>query len=162
MIFIVITGMIYALVLSIYLMAIMKLNPRLLLQDYPEKVKKIVKPKSKSEKKQSIIVGIPFLLLMFLGPLVINVVNYNLHGTLNFWQIYGLTFLILMIFNIVDLIVLDLLIFSWITPNFIRIKGADEKELYEGNKMHFKGFGIGSIFALVSSFAIAGIVTLIV
>ena len=57
-------GVLLSLLASIYLMAVLRFNPRLFLQDYPEDIQRHVPPKTAQEKRQSVIVGIPFLLLL--------------------------------------------------------------------------------------------------
>ena len=53
-------GAILSVIASVFLVAVLRFNPRLFLQDYPEDIRKQVSPKTEKEKRQSLIVGIPF------------------------------------------------------------------------------------------------------
>ena len=44
-------------------------NPRLMLQDYPPAIKETVPPKTEAEKRQSIWLGLPFILILFVFPI---------------------------------------------------------------------------------------------
>ncbi|UCF59654.1 MAG: hypothetical protein JSV37_07745, partial [Anaerolineaceae bacterium] len=66
----IIDGGIFSAIASFYLFVILKINPRLFLQDYPEDIQGAVPQKSHEEKRQSILFGMPFLLLLFVGLLI--------------------------------------------------------------------------------------------
>ncbi len=51
----------YALLASIYLLLMLRLNPRLFLQDYPAVIQERVPPKTAQEKRLALLIGLPFL-----------------------------------------------------------------------------------------------------
>jgi hypothetical protein len=53
----------YVVLATIFLLLLVLYNPRLLLQDYPPAIQEIVPPKTDAEKRQSIWLGMPFLLV---------------------------------------------------------------------------------------------------
>jgi len=63
-------GAILSVMASLVLVAALRFNPRLFLQDYPEDIQKQVPPKTDKEKRQSLVVGIPFLILVVAVPFI--------------------------------------------------------------------------------------------
>ena len=55
------------LVFGIYLL---RINPRMWLQDYPQDIQDRVPPKTEREKRQALIVGIPFLVVLAAVPFI--------------------------------------------------------------------------------------------
>lgn len=150
-------GIVGSFLVSGILMGSIKYNPRLWLQDYPKEIQQKVTPKTKKEKLQSNIVGVIFLLTLFIIPLISN---YNIkqdQGFISFQKAFLNALGIEMIFNIVDWIILDWLIFCTITPRFIVIPGTEGMKGYKDYGMHFKGFVIGTGFSVVVSLLIASI-----
>lgn len=67
-------GALLSILSSILLIVVLWINPRLFLQDYPDEIQAVVLPKSDLEKRQSLIAGIPFLLLLFAVPFISTLV----------------------------------------------------------------------------------------
>ncbi|MCJ7715131.1 MAG: hypothetical protein MUO54_01245 [Anaerolineales bacterium] len=61
-------GIVLSVLASITILAILRFNPRLFLQDYPAKIQNQVPPKTDKEKSHSLLVGIPFLIILFVIP----------------------------------------------------------------------------------------------
>jgi hypothetical protein len=122
-------GAILSILASFLLVGTLRFNPRLFLQDYPQSIQNLVPAKTPKEKRQSLIVGIPFLLLL--------------------------------VFNIVDLIVLDWLVFCTWTPSFLIIPGSEGSEAYKDYFYHFKASIIGTILSVVGGLLIAGSLSLL-
>ncbi|SCC37367.1 Uncharacterized protein BC05F1_03095 [Bacillus wiedmannii] len=66
-----------------------------------------------------------------------------------------------MIFNLVDLFIIDWLIFCWITPEFVVIPSTEGMKGYKNYKFHLRGAIIGTKFFAIVSLFLAGIVTTI-
>jgi len=64
-------------------------------------------------------------------------------------------------FNIVDLFIIDWLVFCTITPNFIVIPGSEGNPAYKDYRFHFIGFLKGCIFSTLGSLLYAGLLELI-
>jgi hypothetical protein len=69
-----------------------------------------------------------------------------------------LTFVMLMVFNLVDLLVLDWLIFVTIRPRIIVLPGTEGMEGYRDYGFHFRAFLKGVVESLVASLLVAGFV----
>ena len=156
---IVLDGAILSGIASIYLIAVLGFNPRLFLQDYPDEIQVMVPPKTDLEKRQSLIVGIPFLLLLFVVPFISTLVLKRQSGEMIsflflFLNAFGVTF----IFNLVDLLLLDWLLFCFITPNFLIIPGTEGMNEYKDYGYHFRAFLMGTVLSIAAGLVIAGLV----
>ena len=155
-------GAILSVTASTLLVAALRFNPRLFLQDYPEDIQDQVPPKTDQEKKQSLLVGIPFLILLAVLPLISTLaLKRQGGGEVSFLQLFLNAFGVAFIFNLVDLLLLDWLIFCFITPQFVVIPGTEGMAGYKDYFFHFKGFIIGTGLSIVAGLVIAGIVLLL-
>ncbi len=153
-------GAILSVLASILLMAILRFNPRLFLQDYPEEIQNQVPPKTENEKRQSLIVGIPFLIVVVAVPFISTLILKRQSGEeVSFLHLFLNAFGIVFIFNLVDLLLLDWLIFCTITPEFLVIPGTEGSEAYKDYGYHFRASITGTILSVVAGLVIAGIVT---
>ncbi|MBN1163730.1 MAG: nitroreductase [Candidatus Krumholzibacteriota bacterium] len=155
-------GAILSLAASICLIAILRFNPRLFLQDYPKDVRDQVSPKTDKEKRQSLLVGIPFLVLLVAVPFISTLSLKRGFGDEAvflqlFWNAFGVGF----IFNLFDLLVLDWLMFCYITPGFLIIPGTRGMKGYKDYGYHFRAFIIGTVLSLMAGLVIAGVVMLL-
>jgi hypothetical protein len=156
---ILIDGAIYSLIASIFLLGTMRINPRLFLHDYPKDVQNKVPSKTTSEKQLSIFFGIGFLIILIFGPFLSTLTLKNANNeTLSFWVLLINSFGVAFIFNVVDWLILDWLLFCTIQPKFMIIPGSEGMPGYRNYWMHFRGFLIGSLISLVGGFIITTIV----
>jgi hypothetical protein len=148
-----------SLVLSTLILAMIRANPRLMLQDYPKDIQAVVPPKTTTEQHQTRFLGMVLLLLVFVFSLAAALSAKAAHnGFLGiFFSAFGAPFL----FNVVDWLILDWLIFCTLTPAFAVIPGTEGMAGYKNYAMHFRGFLIGTVFSAAAGLVIAGIVTLI-
>ncbi|HFK1681011.1 TPA: nitroreductase [Bacillus tropicus] len=154
-------GIIMSIVLSVMILGSLYYNPRLSLTDYPKDIQKVVFPKSIYEKKQTIYFNIAYNAILFGTPFVSTYILHK-HEKLLYIDAYYLhTFGILMIFNVVDLFILDWLIFCWITPRFVVIPTTEGMKGYKDYKFHLRGAIVGTKFLAIVSLFLAGIVTTI-
>ena len=90
---------------SIYLMGVGLYNPRLFLQDYPKAIQNQVPPKTGREKRQSLIVGIPFLVLLAAVPIISTLTLKRQGGEEpTFLHLFLNAFGVVFTFNLVDLL----------------------------------------------------------
>lgn len=149
-------ALIYIALATFTLTGIVLYNPRLMLQDYPAAIKAIVPPKSETERRQTILFGMPFLLSLLILPFIFV---YNSQQT-SFLGLFLYAFGIVWAFNIWDWLVLDWLIFCTITPKFFVIPGSEGHPAYKDYAFHFRGFLIGTIFSLVMGLIVAAVIYL--
>ena len=159
-------GIFYGLILSVLftlvLLGAVKVNPEIMLNDYPPDVKKFYgaerNPKTRGERR---IFSLLFLAALF-GVLCYSMVNLGQSAALNFQTLFVLVFVEVFTFNLWDLLVIDWLIFNTLQPKFIFLPGTESLAGYKDYYFHFKGFLIGIIFSLVSALVLAGIALIIV
>ena len=149
----------YVALATIFLLFVMLHNPRLMLQDYPPDIQEIVPPKTDAEKRQSIWLGIPFLLVLVVFPIYATFAfQSRAGGEAGFLSLWLYAFWIPFAFNLWDWLVLDWLVFCTITPKGFVIPGSEGHPAYKDYSFHFRGFLIGTAFSAVMGLIAAGIV----
>ncbi|NOQ39249.1 MAG: nitroreductase [Anaerolineales bacterium] len=152
-------GALLSILAAISIIGILRFNPRLFLQDYPDEIQVAVSPKTDLEKRQSLITGIPFLLILVAVPLISTLVLKRESGeTISFFPLFLNAFGVAFIFNLVDLLVLDWLLFCFITPRFLVIPGTEGMGAYKDYGFHFRAFLIGTALSIAGGLVIAGLV----
>lgn len=155
-------GIILAIITSIIILISMRLNPRIWLHDYPEDVQAKAPPKTPQEKRLSMLIGIPFMLVMLLVTFISTLsLKSQSPEPLSFWALFAHAFGVVWIFNLVDWLILDWLIFCTITPGFVVIPGTEGMAGYKDYFMHFRGFLIGTVYSAIAGLIVAGIVALL-
>ena len=154
-------GGILSLLSSLFLIAVLYYNPRLFLQDYPDEVQASVPPKTAKERRQSLLTGVPFLLLFVIVPFFSTLALKNQAGGATFVELFLNAFGIVFSFNVVDWLLLDWLMFCTLTPGFVVIPGSEGMDSYKDYAFHFRGFLIGTLLSLVAGLVIAAIVALL-
>ena len=152
-------GIPLSLVLSALLLAMIRANPRLMLQDYPKDIPAAVPPKTLTEQRQTRYWGAVLLLLALAFPVAAALsTKATRHGFLGiFLSASGVPFL----FNVVDWLILDWLIFCTFTPPFAVLPGTEGMAGYKNYAMHFRGFLIGTVFSATVGALIAVMVTFV-
>ncbi|PFC13807.1 nitroreductase [Bacillus cereus] len=153
-------GVIMSIVLSVMILGSLYYNPRLSLTEYPKEIQRVVFPKSIYEKKQTIYFNIAYNAILFGTPVVSTYILHK-HEKLLYIDAYLHTFGILMIFNLVDLFIIDWLVFCWITPKFVVIPSTEGMKGYKDYKFHLRGAIVGTKFLAIVSLFLAGIATTI-
>jgi hypothetical protein len=158
----IVDGLILSALASAFILITLRLNPRIWLQDYPEYVQAQVPPKTEREKRRSLLMGIPFLLLLAAVPLISTLMLEASHPqTATFFALAANAFGVAFVFNVVDWLILDWLVFCTITPEFIVIPGSEVADYHADYGYHFRGFLIGTVFSAVAGLVIGGVVWLI-
>jgi hypothetical protein len=157
-------GAILSLVASAFLIITLRINPRLWLQDYPQDIQDQVPPKTEQELRLSLILGIPFLLVLFGAPLISTLgLKRQYAGDVAFLALTLHAFGVGFIFNVVDWLLIDWLLFCVITPEFLIIPGTEGAGGYTTKNYghHVRGFVIGTGVSLAGGLVIAAIVSLL-
>ncbi|WP_369899579.1 nitroreductase [Bacillus manliponensis] len=143
---------------SVLILAILYYNPRLLLNDYPKEIQDAVPPKTVKEKYQSNISSLFVILILLFIPFLFTL-RYD--NETSFWAISLYFFIVFMIVNLVDLFLLDWIIFCKITPKFIVIPGTEGMGIYKDFIFHLKASLKGSIICAIFSLLLAGLRVLV-
>lgn len=149
---IMIYGIALSVVLSTIILGTLHCNPQLLLQSYPTNIQKVAAEKTRSERMQTKLLGIFFLFFLIGIPVVSTLLmKYSNSGEISFLDAFLNMFGIMTMFNLVDLLIIDWLLFCTITPKFLIIKGTEGMIDYKRYSFHFRGFVVGVCLSLVSS-----------
>jgi hypothetical protein len=157
-------GTLLALIGSFYILALMRYNPRLFLNpgDFPKDILDAAPPKTEQEKRQALILGIPFFVGLLGGPLVSALaLQREAAGTVPLVNLFLHTFGVLMIPNLVDLVVLDWLLFCTITPRFMVVPGTMGFAGYKDYRFHLRAHARGTALMAVLSVIVAAVVFLL-
>jgi len=135
------------------------LHPRLYRHDMPEAIKAQTPPLTNKEK--AIAWGLLAVLLIFgIGFLVLSALGFDARyaGRPGFWPLFWHLFWQVFTANLVDLVILDWLLFATINPKWMSMPGTHGHPAYREYKSHFIGFLIGTLLAVGVSAVIALIV----
>ncbi len=155
-------GALLSILASISIISILRFNPRLFLQDYPDEIQAVVPPKTDQEKRQSLITGIPFLLILLAVPFISTLILKRQSGEIiPFFTLFLNAFGVAFFFNLVDLLLLDWLLFCVITPSFLVIPGTERMQEYKDYGFHFRAFLIGTGLSIAGGLVIAGLVVIL-
>lgn len=159
-------GLLYGIVLSLFMtvaiLGSLYANAEIWLDDYPPDVRAKFGPMSAKTKRQRTLFGIPVFLISF-GLIVGSIVQLKAvnGGSLNFGVVFLSTWLMLMSFNLVDLLIIDWLILMWLRPPFAILPGTEGMAGYQDYGLPLRGFIKGSVGILIASLLIAGVAMLV-
>jgi len=155
-------GAILSVAATLYMLITLRIEARIWLGDYPQRIQDAVPPKDEREKRLSLILGIPFLLLLLAGPLISTLLlKRRSEGAISYLALLANAFGVSLVFDLVDWLVLDWLVFCAIAPRFIVLPGTEGMAGYKDYGFHFRGFLVGCVVSAVAGAIIAGIVRVV-
>jgi hypothetical protein len=156
-------GGILSLLLGAVILGSMSYNAELWLNDYPPDVRAKYGPPSPRTKQQRKWVSIPFLIIL-VGTLAAAALTLETAtGTPpTFLTLFLTIFLVFTVFNLFDLLVIDLLVGMAIRPNFSVLPGTEGMAGYHNVGYHVVAFLKGTAGGLVFALVLAGIFLLVV
>ena len=106
--------------------------------------------------------GLPFLLTLLVGPPVSTVLlKLNMSPSPTFAQLFLHAFGLMFFFNLVDLLILDWLIFCAINPRWIVVPGTENAPEYKDYGYHLIAAAKGAVFSVLFGLVVARLVTLV-
>jgi heme/copper-type cytochrome/quinol oxidase subunit 3 len=159
-------GTLYGAILSVFMVLAFVgaayLNPEIWLPDYPPDIRERFGPMSERAKRQRRLIGIPVFLLLT-GVLVLSSVRLAQIGSESlFFSVFFGTFVVLLVFSAVDLLILDWLVFVTLRPRIVVLPGTEGAEGYGDYGFHFRAFLRGLAGSLIGSLVVAGMATAII
>ncbi len=153
----IIEGLIWSALWMIYVYILVKMFPWEMLHDYPEDIQNAstLPEPSITQKKNAKLFSIIGSLLIFGSLITFGLVQFS-GETVSFLTVLLFIFIIAMMWNIVDLLVMDWLIICRITPEWVIIRGTAGCKGYHDYMYHLKGFLIGCIYTAILSIVISG------
>jgi len=147
---------------SLLIMSAVYVNPRFARKDLPRDIQDATPPLTRREKLQAMGFAIPYFALCIGIPLVSALtLQSRSNGDVPFLALFIHIFGVIFVFNLVDLFILDWLIYCRITPSFIVIPGTEGFAGYKDFGHQFRAHIRGTILMLVLSLLLAGIVVLL-
>ena len=157
---ILIDGLILTAIVAPLLVLALYINPRMALSDYPPDVKAVVAPRTRQELRQALLLGLPVISAVLAVPLYSTwLVKQQNEGLVTYWMAFITILGIWLIPFLFDLIVLDILMFSWWTLKFIVIPGTEGMSGYKDYSLHLKAHAKGTVMLIVCSALLAVIPT---
>ena len=154
-------GLISGAIFTGYIFLLMiTLSPRIWgYQDYPDSVKKKVPPQTKRERTIAGIVGVPFIVFAIGFPIYsVVALKTQLGSHISFIEAFIHLLVLVMSANLGDLVILDWLIISKITPSFVVIPGSEVKD-YKDFSHHYKGHIRATLIMILLCGIMAGIIS---
>lgn len=152
-------GVILSAILFTLMLVVVRINPEIMLKDYPPDVQAEYGPMSERSKRQRIPVTILFFAIM------LGVIAWSFQGVaatraagISFAAAFVHLFVMFTVFNLLDWLVLDWLIVVKIRPGFMILPGTEGLAGYDDYGFHFRGFLIGIVISLLVSLLLAVIV----
>jgi hypothetical protein len=144
-----------------YLLVLLRFNPRIFLRHYPREIREIVPPKSDKERRISILLGVPFILMLLVAPFTSALLwRTASQRRASFWELFAHAFGVFFLFNLADLLILDWLIVCRFKPRWVVLPGAEHFLIARPYLHHFKGFLIGTVGSVVVGLAIAALLNI--
>jgi len=150
-------GVILSAVLFTLTLGVTRINPEIMLNDYPPDIKAKYGPMSERSKRQRLPVAL-VLIVVLVGIVVWSFQGLSPAGELGFVTAFIHLFVMFFVFNLLDWLVLDWLIVVAIRPSFIILPGTEGLAGYADYGFHFRGFLIGMVIIFLTSLIVAGIV----
>lgn len=149
-------GLILSAVLSVMIIGSLYVNPEMWAHDAPPDIKARIGPISERAKRQRTLFAIPFFGVL-VAILVVALVQLRMFagGNLTFLPTFVMLYTMLMIFNLVDLLVIDWLIVETIRPKAFELPRLGDLAEVRHYGFHLRGFLIGSVGMLALSLFIA-------
>lgn len=141
-------GALLALTASAIIMGALRLNPRLFLKHFPRAVKESQPPLSTAEKRTGLVVGVALIVLMFGVPVWSARVAALAHGYEQL-EIFVHAFLVAMIFNVTDWLLLDELWIGRGRPEWALPRGVNIADVPFDHAQHARGFAVGAVFCAI-------------
>lgn len=155
-------GAILSAAASALVLLVMRINPRIWLQDYPADIQDMVPPKTEVERRQSLALGILFLVVLGVIPYASTLaIERHYQGQISLGALMLHAFGVAFIFNVFDWLVLDWLLFCTVTPPLVVIPGSEGAPGYKDYAFHFRGFLVGTVVSAVAGLLIGVLVWLI-
>ena len=145
-------GLFFGAILSLLLVALMlgslAVAPDIWVNDYPPDIREKYGPKSARAKRFTPYFSLLFFAIM-IGVLAFSLVRLRIvtEDPLNLFSAFLTAFIVLFTFNLVDLLIIDWLIFVTVQPSVIILPGTEGMAGYKDYRFHFVGFLKGILFS---------------
>jgi len=154
-------GLFYAAAFNGYLLLMMvTTNPRVWgYADYSDGIKSNIPPQTKEEKRKAILWAVPLMVFAIGIPIYSTyLLKSKMGGEISFWIVFINLLAMVSFAYLVDLVILDWLIVSKITPKFVIISGTEESD-YKDFSHHYRAQLRAAPILVIVCVVFAGITT---
>lgn len=151
-------GLLVSAFLTVAFIALSWIDPEMWLNDYPPDIREEFGPMSPAANRKRWLLGLPVLVLA-LALVVLATVRFvrMSGGAPGFGPAFLHTFIVMMVFNVVDLILIDWLLFVRIQPRFVVLPGTEGLPGYQDYAFHWHAFLKGTVGITVLSAVFGGV-----
>ena len=151
-------GMAWSVLWIVILLAMFFRYPWLLVHDYPPDARAACRlPEPSPEKKREGNVFTACGWIVLLGTLMAAGLLHYRGAPVSFFTVFLHLWLICLMWNVVDLLVMDWLLFCTLTPKWIVLPGTEGCAGYKDYRFHFVGFLHGCGYMTLFGLVFAGI-----
>ena len=152
-------GVILSAALFTLMLVVVRINPEIMLKDYPPDIQAKYGRMSERSKRQRV----PVMILFF--AMMLGIIAWSFQGVaatradgISFVAAFVHLLVMFTVFNLLDWLVLDWLIVVKIRPGFMILPGTEGLAGYDDYGFHFRGFLIGIVISLLVSPLLAVVV----
>lgn len=153
-------GLLLAVIMCSWIAVILKVNPRYEMKSYPKEILAVIPAQTKREKRGFLVMALPVMLFVITG-IVLCVYRDYAGLDISYAILFGHVFLILQIWNLLDWLVYDWIIFCTLNPGFMVIPGTEGNPGYQNYTYHFIGFLKGLPMTAAGAGILAGAVLML-
>lgn len=143
-------GLIVSVLICGWISIILKVNPRYEMKSFPPEIVNQVDKQTLDEKKGFLKLALPMLLIIILYIIFSCIVTYS-NLEISNKIIFSHIFIVFMVWNTIDLVIFDWIVFCKINPDFMILPGTKGNPAYKDYMYHFKGFLKGTVLSLIAS-----------
>jgi hypothetical protein len=148
-------GLLLSAVLVVIMLVSVRIAPDIWVGDYPPDIRERYGPMSPRAARLRPFIAVPFFVAFFVVPVLGLARLESLVGSVGFLEAFWFAFSALLVFNLVDLLVLDWLIFCTLRPRVVVLPGTQGMAGYRNYRFHFVGFLKGLGFCAFGGLLIA-------
>lgn len=151
-------GLAWSVLWVLILLAMFFRYPWLLVHDYPPDARaacRLPEPPPRKKREGRVFCACAWVIL--LGTLMaVGLLHYS-DAPVSFWAVFFHLWIVCLMWNVVDLLIMDWLLFCTLTPQWIVLPGTEGCAGYKDYKFHFVGFLHGCVYMTLFGLAFAGI-----
>ena len=137
-----------------------KIDLAMWVNDFPPDVRERFGPMSPESRRRGYLLGLPAM-AAGLAIAIVGTMRAGGGEPLGFGESFAHMFVVMTVFNLVDLIVLDWLIFVRLRPSFLVLPGTEGCAGYDDDAFHFIAFLKGTVLITVLSAVVAAILSVV-
>jgi len=154
-------GVLMSTLLTILILVSLARNPRALIVNGPEIMRETLAPLTEHEMRSLNRGRVLIASMIMLLPLAIGVWYESAYHQLTYGEAFLFLWIIWIIYNLVDLVIIDWFVLLWWQPSWTMIPNARPYREYTDYAHHFRGFLKGSVMLTVFALVYALVLLLV-